>query len=379
MRVVFCPSAFSPAIGGSEVFTAGLAAAMRSRDHEVHVVVADISSAEAFFETGHAATGRPPEENIDGVIVHRIPMLSRRGDAGRNLDRVLTANRRRFARHLRRRLNRLEPDVVVALPHLLPNVEELVRLRPKASWRLVYAPHLHEEDPWWPTDRIADAVQAADGIVALTDHERDRLVASYGANPARVAVVPPAVIVPPAVAPTHRGPIVLFVGRQSASKRIGTLVEAMQIVWESQPEARLVVAGPRWSGTEDPLQPIAGDSRVEIYDAVAAAQRSSLLSAARVLASASVIEAFGITTLEAWAYGTPVVVADTPVARSIVRHGEDGLIAERSAAGMAEQLLVLLGDPDRAAAMGQAGRHRVETEFTWERSGAALGELVEKV
>jgi glycosyltransferase involved in cell wall biosynthesis len=377
MRIVFCPAAFAPAIGGSEAFTDGLAQAMLKRGAEVHVVVADISAAEAFFESGHTPTGLQPEDRVGDIAVHRIPLLPDR--ASRWDEKTRKRSRRRFGRNLAKVLAHLDPDVVVTLPHLFPNVEAVVQLRPGARWRLVYAPHLHEEDPWWPRDRVAVAVQRSDGIIALTAHERDRLVASYGANPARVAVVPPAVAVPPSFAGGRREPAVLFVGRRAASKRLDTLVDAMKIVWESEPGARLVVAGPAESGAIDALEPWRHDRRVEIHDAVSPPERSALISAARVMASASVIESFGITTLEAWAHGTPVVIADTPVARSIVQHGEDGLLAERSAAGMAEQLLVVLRDPDRAAAMGRAGRKRVAVEFTWERSGQALGELIEKL
>ena len=33
---------------------------------------------------------------------------------------------------------------------------------------------------------------------------------------------------------------------------------------------------------------------------------------------------------------------------------------------MAEKILALIDDPDRAAEMGRIGRHRVETELSWD-------------
>jgi glycosyltransferase involved in cell wall biosynthesis len=45
-----------------------------------------------------------------------------------------------------------------------------------------------------------------------------------------------------------------------------------------------------------------------------------------VLVSASLTESFFITTRSV-VHGTPVIVADTPVTRSVVRHGVNGFLA----------------------------------------------------
>lgn len=67
------------------------------------------------------------------------------------------------------------------------------------------------------------------------------------------------------------------------------------------------------------------------------------------------------TVLEAQACGVPVLAtrhADIP---HVVADGESGLLAdERDVEGLAERLLQLLAEPERWAAMGRAGRARVE-------------------
>jgi glycosyltransferase involved in cell wall biosynthesis len=370
--------AFPPSIGGSQTYSQGLARALARLGHEIHVVVADINDAEAFFELGHRQTGLRHEVDA-GVAIHRIPLLPRHRQPPRSSAsnaRRLLRNRKRFRRSLRRTLDELAPDVVITLPHIVPSVQEVIRLAGESQWKLVYAPHLHEEDPWWRADEVAAAVGRSDGLIALTGHERDRLVAAYGARADQIAVIPPGVETAAAAPEGEREPIVLFLGRRSASKRIDTLVAAMQIVWASVPTARLVVAGPISDGFEDPTGPLAGDERVTVLDTVVADERSALLAVARVVATASVIEAFGITTLEAWSHRTPVVVADTEVARCIVRHGVDGLIGQRSPEGLATQLVRILEEPDLARRMGEAGRLRTEREFTWERAGRELDGLI---
>jgi glycosyltransferase involved in cell wall biosynthesis len=109
-------------------------------------------------------------------------------------------------------------------------------------------------------------------------------------------------------------------------------------------------------------------------------EKDQLLAAARVVVSPSLTESFGITTLEAWAQGTPVVVTDSPVNRSVVRDEVDGLVAAGPGAiDLASALIPLLRDVDRATALGKAGRRRVEADFTWAGSAAILDELIARL
>jgi glycosyltransferase involved in cell wall biosynthesis len=317
------------------------------------------------------------------VRVHRLPY---RGLSYRLLgkvvgvERVLRSSTERFQRVLGARLSELAPDVVVTLPHLFPNVEEVVRLRPTAPWKLVYAPMLHEDDPFWSVDRVSRAVGVADGVIALTDHERDRLIESYGARQEATAVVTPGVGFGDDTMTTERDPIVLFVGRRTVSKRLDVLYEAMKTVWQEFPEVQLVLAGSPPGVGADPAIWMAADQRVRVVNTPNDLEKDRLMGRARVVVSPSLTESFGITTLEAWAQGTPVVVTDSPVNRSVVQDGEDGLVASGPEAGdLAKTLVRVLGDPVRAGAMGRAGRQRVETDFSWSGSAALLGELIEKV
>ena len=373
MRLMFCPHAYAPSIGGAQAYTRGLAEGMVRRGHEVHVVVADIDDPEAFYELGHRSLGIPTE-TLAGVAVHRIPMVTmgyRWGRAAKPA-RGLRSARFRFRKNLEATVQRLRPDCVVTLPHLFPNVEDVFALRSGAPWRVVYVPMLHEDDSHWSIPPVSAAVAAADGVVALTAYEHDRLLAAYGANPEHTGVVAPGVELPITRSDDARSDYVLFLGRRTASKRIDVLVAAMAIVHESHPGVRLVIAGPPPAVDQIDLR----RSGVEIVDAPDDRIRRQLLRGARVVVSASTVESFGIVTLEAWAHATPVVVVDTPVSRSVVRSGVDGVLAGSDAAGLARGIVAVLDDPARAAAMGRAGRERAAREFTWDVSSAALDRII---
>jgi glycosyltransferase involved in cell wall biosynthesis len=89
-----------------------------------------------------------------------------------------------------------------------------------------------------------------------------------------------------------------------------------------------------------------------------------LLQAVDVFTLTSLSEAASLTLLEAMAASLPVVVTDVGGNPEIVRHGREGLLAPRGdAEAIASALLVLLNDPATAAAMGEAGRHRVEERY----------------
>ena len=73
--------------------------------------------------------------------------------------------------------------------------------------------------------------------------------------------------------------------------------------------------------------------------------------------------------LEAMAAGRPVVARRVGALPETVAHGETGLLVDGDTpGGVAAALRAIVGDPDRARAMGAAGRRRAEQEFTRERS-----------
>src|SRR5204863_6255646 len=68
------------------------------------------------------------------------------------------------------------------------------------------------------------------------------------------------------------------------------------------------------------------------------------------------VEGLGIALLEAAATGLPVVAGRSGGAPETVREGRTGHVVDgRDLDGLVDALVVLLADPDRAAAMGAAG------------------------
>lgn len=95
----------------------------------------------------------------------------------------------------------------------------------------------------------------------------------------------------------------------------------------------------------------------------------ALLQASDLFTLTSVSEAASLTLLEAMASGLAVVVTDVGGNPEIVREGVEGLLVPRGdAEAEAAALLRLLDDPALAAALGGAGRARVEERYQLERT-----------
>ena len=89
------------------------------------------------------------------------------------------------------------------------------------------------------------------------------------------------------------------------------------------------------------------------------------------------VEGLGIVFLEASATGLPVVAGRSGGSPDTVLDGRTGILVDGTAvAEVADAVAGLLADPDRAAAMGAAGREWVEREWRWDVLAARLRTLL---
>ena len=246
----------------------------------------------------------------------------------------------------------------------------------------------------------AQVVEAADRLVANTDEERDQLVALYGADRERVAVVPPGVDldrftpVPQAgrraareslgIAPDAN--LLLFVGRIQPLKAPDVLVRATARLLDRRPDLRpslvvAVVGGPSGSGLREPESLARLVAELGLGDVVrfappAAADRLvDWYRAADLVAVPSYSESFGLVALEAQACGTPVVAAAVGGLRETVADGVSGVLVPDHEPGMwADAVASLLDDAPRRRRLS-AGAVRHAARYGWDATVDGLLEV----
>ena len=177
---------------------------------------------------------------------------------------------------------------------------------------------------------------------------------------------------------TGAEPRLLCIGRLIPIKGHLVLLRALAQARSRVPGAMLDLAG------RGPLEPalkayareLGLEDAVRFLGFVSPVQRA--VEDAAIVVVPSLGEGFGMVALEAMERGRPVIASAVGGLPEIVVDGETGLVVPSGdAEALAEAIVALAGDLERAAAMGAAGRERALAEFTPERSARRIEELYE--
>jgi D-inositol-3-phosphate glycosyltransferase len=244
-----------------------------------------------------------------------------------------------------------------------------------------------------PADRVdveREVIRSVDRLIAQCPSEKAELVYDYGADPRRVVVIPSAVdtrLFRPVARDKARrriglgtdSPVVVSVGRILPRKDVRTVLRAVALLAQQvSPPVHLLLVG---GETVEP-DPIATPEIGELQRLVAELGVQDLVhfvgkrqpdvlrdyyGAGDVVVTVPWYEPFGLTPLEAMACSRPVIGSAVGGITYTILDGVTGcLVSPRDPAALAACLRRLLADPERRAAMGRAGRARVECDFTWQ-------------
>ena len=177
------------------------------------------------------------------------------------------------------------------------------------------------------------------------------------------------------------GRVVAVSSANSPLKGLRVLVEAVARL-RAERDLELVVVGK--AATDGPVALALG--RLGIADSVRFVESLSDEALARLLASAevavvpSLYEGFSLPAIEAMACCTPLVTTRGGALPEVV--GADGTCAILVTPGDAEELAVAIGalldDRLRRARMGEAGRRRVQAQYTWRTVAEATVDCYEE-
>lgn len=385
MRVDVLSKEYPPEVyGGAGVHVAELVRALRARDDLTARVHAFGAPREEPLTSSYADLPDLGDANA-ALRTMGVDLAIAAGCAGTDLVHSHTwyAN---FAGH------------VAGLLHAVPHVVSAHSLEPLRPWKAEQLGGGYRLSSW--VERTA--YESAAAVIAVSAAMRDDVLRSYPAvDPDRVHTVhngidtalwtpvdDPERVRRLGVDPDR--PSVVFVGRITRQKGLPLFLRAVAAL---PPDVQVVLCAgaPDTPEIMAEVEALVADLRagrdgvVWIADMLPRADVVALLSAATVFACPSVYEPLGIVNLEAMACETAVVATATGGIPEVVvapdgaaeptgllvpiEQADDGsgtpLDPDRYVADFAEALTSLVTDPDRAAAMGRAGRRRAVESFGW--------------
>ena len=178
------------------------------------------------------------------------------------------------------------------------------------------------------------------------------------------------------------GKRLLFVGRLAAVKGVLVLLRAFAQARATHPDAELVLVG---DGSERPkIEALARE--LGLGDAVIFRgflnqdEVAAELAAADLFVLPSFAEGVPVVLMEAMASQLPVIATRIAGIGELVEPGHAGLLVPPGDdVALAEAIDQLLADPEARAAMGQAGRQKVEAEFDIAKEAETLNRYLTEV
>lgn len=394
MKVLHVVHGYWPATGGSQWLIKNLSERM-TRDYGDEVTVfTTVAYSNALFWRRDQPSMPAGVETIEGVKVRRFAVFNRWGKlrfylsgAARRLrlpgfDWLLAIYNGPLIRGMSQAIARSEADIVCATAFPLLHMQYAVRGARQGGRPVVLVPAIHVLDPWgYDRPMIYRTARQADRVIVYTPYEREHL-ARRGVERDRLRVVGVGVDAERYSSADGRAlrdrmgwgdrPVIITLARHEPHKRIDMVIEAMRHVWRKFPESQLVIAGERTIHSlklDRQIDSLPDEQRARVtkIDRFTQGEKAQMLAASDVLVLASRYESFGIVFVEAWACGKPVVGIRTGPISGVIDDGQDGLLAAYDdPGGMADALCAVLGDAERRAAMGAAGRRKVLANYTWE-------------
>ena len=176
------------------------------------------------------------------------------------------------------------------------------------------------------------------------------------------------------------GPTLLFVGRLVYYKGLEYLIQAMSAI---NAQLWIIGVGPLEAKLKQLTVQLNLQEKIHFLGDVADEDMPAYYHACDVFVLPSVAnsEMFGIVQLEAMACRRPVVATNLPTGVSWVnQHGVTGLLVPpRDGRALADAINKLLGSATMRQELGEAGRQRVEKEFTSARMADGMMEVYQDV
>jgi phosphatidylinositol alpha-mannosyltransferase len=363
MRICQVSDTYLPTPGGIPEHMYHLSKELRRRGHYVRVLTANFRGTASI--TMHS-------DSDDEQFIHRI---------GRG---VIIPSNRSYARltvdlHLGHRVKKFFLEEKFDIVHIHGSLSPGLPLSAIKESRCTTIATFHSEHKSSAGYRLFQKFlltyfRRIHGIIAVSESARDSMAKYFPGdyrlipNGVNTDIFTPAAETIPLFANSR--PTILFMGRFEPRKGLIYLLKALPIIKRAIPDIQCIVvgAGPfGYSYYSKFLDKSVADD-VHFPGLVAGPERPRYYATCDVFCAPSTgNESFGIVLLEAMAVGKPVVASDINGYRNVLADGIEGLLSTPcDEQGIADRIIAILKDRERARRMGEAGRAKALT-FSWPR------------
>lgn len=365
------------AVGGVAAHVTELAAALaRAGGHEVHLF------------TRTPGWGTPPHAVIDGVHLHRVGYATHGGDLVADIHSMcaaLTAALHASEAHSGGRFDIVHGHDWLTAPAAAAAAAD--------GRRVVFTIHsteygrcgnvAHGGDSARVREVESAGLHTAGRVIAVSGALCDEVKEQYGVDGGKLRCVrngvhagtwagtapdPLGVRAWNGCANGYADPLVVFVGRLVHQKGPDLLLEAVPHVLGRHGGTKFVFAGDGYmrGQLEGRARELGVDHAVRFAGRLDGRPLVELVQTADVVTVPSRNEPFGITVLEAWAAGTPVVATTRGGPRDMVSPGVDGWLVDATVGGVAWGVAEAVADTWRAGEMGGRGRDKAARDYSWD-------------
>jgi glycosyltransferase involved in cell wall biosynthesis len=285
---------------------------------------------------------------------------------------------RKKGRFVRAVLSKIFKSRLVYIAH--PNFAPLGLLCKSLNPRLRYVVTAYGVEVWNPMPKLNRmGLKSAHALTSISDFTARKMVKMQGVNPNKIAVIP-CIIREDLLNANGHGTqpdansrkVLLTVGRLAASERLKGLDEvilSLHRVAREVPETVYMIVGD-------------GDDRKRLEDLVKEHDLSDRVIFTGVVSDEELIgfykrcdvflmpsrqEGFGIVFLEAMAFEKPVIGGNHGGTPEVIIDNETGFLVEHGDINaLADRIIRLLRDGELCKRMGEAGRRRVEENYTFD-------------
>ena len=253
---------------------------------------------------------------------------------------------------------------------------------------------LNASNKWWERLLIkrwhsfllmqAKVVQGLDNIVTVSHRSKDDIAKAFGIDKQGIELVYCGIntqeFSPRPDIERRPRRLMATASADAPLKGLRFLLIAYARLLERYDDLELLVVGkPKPGGdTEKLLQKLKIDDKVQFVSGISTEEMVDYYAEATVAVVPSVYEGFGLPAGEAMACEVPVVSTNGGALTEVV--GDAGVIVPvKNADAIAEAVTELLEDPERARALGEAGRQRILERFCWNVSAKKLVQYYEEV